>query len=58
MNRFVDRFVRFFMHWIPDSFVIAILLRLVTFVLAVGDQWTNLIQPLTIVPITLSMKSV
>jgi short-chain fatty acids transporter len=36
MNRFVDRFVRFFMRWIPDSFVIAIILTLVTFVLAVS----------------------
>ena len=36
MNKIVDSFVRFFMRWIPDSFVIAIILTLLTFLLAVS----------------------
>lgn len=35
MDRLLDGFVRFFVRWIPDSFVVAILLTLLTFVLAV-----------------------
>ena len=36
MNKIVDGFVRFFMRWVPDSFVIAIVLTLFTFLLAVS----------------------
>ncbi|MBK7949688.1 MAG: short-chain fatty acid transporter [Deltaproteobacteria bacterium] len=35
MDRLLDGFVRFFVRWIPDSFVVAILLTLLTFFLAV-----------------------
>lgn len=35
MDRLLDGFVRFFVRWIPDSFVVAILLTLLTFLLAV-----------------------
>ncbi|MFP6808487.1 MAG: TIGR00366 family protein [Pseudomonadales bacterium] len=36
MNKLVDRMVHFFMRWIPDSFVIAIVLTLFTFALAIS----------------------
>lgn len=35
MSRLVDSFVRFFIRWVPDSFVIAIILTLLTFFLSV-----------------------
>ena len=38
MSRIVDSFVRFFMRWVPDSFVIAVILSLLTFGLAIGAK--------------------
>jgi short-chain fatty acids transporter len=35
LSRLVDSFVRFFIRWVPDSFVIAIILTLLTFFLSV-----------------------
>lgn len=35
MDGFVNFFVRFFLRWVPDAFVVAVLLSLLTFVLAV-----------------------
>ena len=35
MNRIIDFFVRFFLRWVPDAFVVALVLSLLTFGLAV-----------------------
>lgn len=36
MNRFIDLSVRFFIRWIPDSFVVAVSLSILTFLLAIS----------------------
>ena len=35
MNRIIDFFVRFFLRWVPDAFVVALVLSLLTFGLAI-----------------------
>jgi len=35
VNRIIDFFVRFFLRWVPDAFVVALLLSLLTFGLAI-----------------------
>lgn len=41
---------RVMQRMMPDPFVVAVLLTLVTFV-AYGDQWTNMLQPFWALPL-------
>ena len=43
VSRIVQFFARFFLRWVPDAFVVAVLLTLLTFALAMGVMGYGLI---------------